>query len=157
MELIRASLIIEILGRPKEHLLNSLVSLIDKLSSETGVFLKEKDIKEPVEVKDSKDLFTTFAELTIEFATLEDFIKIIFAYMPSHIEVIYPEKITMKNFELGEIAGKIIQRMHTYDAIAKRLIVDRELLHKNANNNTQPIVNEKKEKGKKSSKKKNKN
>ena len=42
MELIRASLIIEILGRPKEHLLNSLVSLIDKLSSETGVFLKEK-------------------------------------------------------------------------------------------------------------------
>lgn len=157
MELIRASLIIEILGRPREHLLNSLISLIDKLSSESGVSLKEKDIKEPVEVKDSKDLFTTFAEVTLEFSTLEDFIRIIFAYMPSHIEVIYPEKIVMKNFELGEIAGNIVRRMHAYDAIAKRIIVDRELLHKDASNNSVNLVDEKKDKSKKSSKKKAKN
>ena len=63
---IKAVFVLEILGRPKEHLIQTLDKLIDTLNKEKGVKVIEKKIKEPVELKDNKDFYTTFAEVEIE-------------------------------------------------------------------------------------------
>ena len=128
MEKIQANMIIEILGRPKENVSNAIKNLIEKLGTEKGVSLIEKTLHEPVSVPDSKNLFTTFAEVTVEFDSLGTYMGIMFAYLPSNIQIISPEKVLIKNDDLTVLGNKIIQRIHDYDAITKKTLAERETL-----------------------------
>ncbi len=128
MEKIRALLVIEILGRPAEHVKEALIALIEKLVSEKGVRITNKNYHDPVPAKDSDSLFTTFAEVEVEFDSIENYFGILFAYMPSHVEVIYPEKINLTNFHLNEFANILVRRLHDYDAIAKKLVFERDVM-----------------------------
>ena len=131
MEKIQAHMILEILGRPKEYIHESLNNLIKvKIANEKEVKIIEQTLHEPVPVKDSKDLFTTFAELTIELDSLEAYIEIMFRYMPANMEIIYPEKIVLKNEDMNVLANRLTQRLHDYDAIVKNSLMEKEILAK---------------------------
>ncbi|HLC54666.1 MAG TPA: hypothetical protein VJK07_03520, partial [Candidatus Nanoarchaeia archaeon] len=60
MEAIEARIIIEMLGRPAEHLSATLNSLIERLGAEKGVAIKQKKVYDPTPVKESTDLFSSF-------------------------------------------------------------------------------------------------
>ncbi len=122
------TIVLEILGRPKEHILEALNTLIERIGSEKGVKILNKRINEPIEVKDSKDLFTTFAELDLEVDSLVQYFGILFAYMPAHIEIIKPEKLSLSNFDLNEIGNRLAQRLHDYDAITKNSMLERDAI-----------------------------
>jgi len=128
MKPLQINAIIEILGRPKDHIKTAIGELIDRLSKERGVKLIEKTIHEPKEIENKKDLFTTFAEISLELDSLNSFFGILFAYMPSNIEVISPENIEIKNTELNELGNKLIARLHDYDAITKKVIIERNMV-----------------------------
>lgn len=127
MEKLHANIILEILGRPIENVDEGLKALVKKLSEEKGVKIMEETIHEPIPVKDSQNLFTSFAELRIEFESLENYFGILFAYMPSNIELIYPERINLRNDELNILSNRLLARLHNYDAIAKKMIVEKDL------------------------------
>jgi len=127
---IHVSLIIEILGRPEEHVKEALKTVVTKLGAEKGVKLITKNYHEPKAVEDSKDLFTTFAEVDIEIESLANYFGILFAYMPAHIEITQPEKITLHNSELNELGNSLMQRLHNYDAIVKTTVNERNFLLK---------------------------
>lgn len=127
-EKLEVIMILELLGRPPEHLEEGLKTLVTKLSSEKGIKIKEKVFHPPTPIKDSKDLFTAFAEITAEFNELGNFFGIIFAYMPSHIELIKPESIKLSNSDLNDTGNKLIQRLHSYDAIVKNTLNERDFL-----------------------------
>jgi len=57
---IRTVFILEIIGRPAEHLTETLSKLIDSMDKEKGVEVVKKDIKDVIEMKDKKDFFSTF-------------------------------------------------------------------------------------------------
>ena len=105
-ERIRAVLILEIMGKPAEHIKKTLSELVDKLGKERGVTIIKKDIREPKrieprdkegkEIKIQQDIFTTFSEVEIEVGDLTDLAMIGFNYMPSHIEIISPSDIEIK-------------------------------------------------------------
>jgi hypothetical protein len=126
----QARLILEIIGRPASNLTEALNAIADRLSKEKGVKLLERKVHPPVDVKDVKDLYTTFAELLIECDSMSTFFSIIFAYMPANIEIIKPDEITLRNSDITGMANKIIQRVHYYDAIARRLMVDNQNMKK---------------------------
>ena len=126
MEKMTVSCVIEILGKPKEHVADSLKALIDKIASEKGMLLKEKKLHEPIQVKEST-LFTSFAELTIELDSAFNLFGLVFGYLPSNIEVISPEKFSFSNQDLTEIATRISQRLHEYDGLTKHALADRNL------------------------------
>lgn len=128
MEKLQTNIILEILGRPPEHIKEALNTLTAKLGSENGIKIIEKTIHEPIPVKDSKDLFTTFADITLELESLINYFSIIFSYMPSHIELINPEKIILTNIDFNDLGNKLIQRMHDYDAITKKALNDNKIL-----------------------------
>src|SRR3989344_5327945 len=117
---IKADLVLEILGRPAEHIKNALISLVEKLGTEKGVKINDKKIHEPTQIKEANDLYTTFAEVSVELDSLENYFGIIFAYMPSHIEIISPSEFTLSNAHFNELGNKLIARLHEYDAIAKK-------------------------------------
>ena len=126
MEKIKAHLVIEILGRPAEHIKKALFDLLLKLKEEKGISLIDQKVHEPVLAPNSKDLFTTFTEVSVELDSLANYFGIIFAYMPSHIEITNPEKIQMSNYDLNELGNILVQRLHHYDAITKSTLFERD-------------------------------
>jgi len=127
MARLQARIIIEIMGRPPEHVKQAMEGIMQKMASEKGVTILDKTVHEPVPVKESKDLFTTFSEITLELDSLANYFTIVFSYMPSNIELINPQQVSLSNFDLNAIANQITQRLHSYDAITKKVIVERNM------------------------------
>lgn len=127
---LRVNIIIEIMGRPAEHVKQTLINLIMKIASEKGVKLISKEVHEPLPVKDSKDLFTSFVEASLELDSINKYLEILFNYMPSHIELVTPEEISFSNTDLNNLANQLVQKLHNYDAIAKNSLVERDIMLK---------------------------
>ncbi|MBS3072847.1 hypothetical protein J4477_03380 [Candidatus Pacearchaeota archaeon] len=136
---IKTAFIIEILGRPADHVKTTMEQLIDRLGNEKGTKLIQKMIHEPVEykmddeVKENEisikqELFTTFAEVELEFDSIEPLLMATFNYMPSNIEIISPENFILKNHDISGVLTGIVVRLHRYDEVTKKLAVDREIL-----------------------------
>jgi hypothetical protein len=128
MKKIQVQFILEILGRPPEHVTEALNLMIEKISKEEGIVIISKAVHEPIPVKEAKELYTNFAEITAELDTLAHYFRIIFSYFPSNIEVIYPEELVLSNNYLNEVGHALTQRLHDYDAIAKKTIAENEIL-----------------------------
>lgn len=128
-EKITASLIFEALGRPAEHVKESLTKLVDKLEDEEKVEINDKKIAEPKKVKDRENVFSSFVEIEIE-TNLQKFLAIIFSYMPSNIDVITPEKLRMSNSDLNSFLNEIARKLHKYDEIAKTVLMERKKMAK---------------------------
>jgi len=123
--MIQAVFMIEMMGKPKDYLKTTLSEYIDKIGEEKVKILR-KDIAEPKEIEN--DLFSTFAEIEVETQELVEILKIIFSYMPSHMEVIKPETISLKNADFNSMANEILMRLHKYDEIAKTLSTQKTIL-----------------------------
>ncbi len=127
MKKIQARMILEILGRPSEHIKEAMTILLQRLKTEPGVKIIEETHHEPIKVQDSKDLYTTFSEIILEVDSLTMYFGIIFAYMPSNVEVLSPQEMVIANADFNEITGFLTQRLHDYDAIAKRMTSERQI------------------------------
>lgn len=126
MKKIQIRFILEILGRPPEHISQGLRLIVNQIKSEPGVKLIEETHHPPVEVKDSKDLFTTFAEVVMEVDDMARVSDLMFKYLPANIEIISPEEVTLSNRDMTILATSITQRMHQYDAVTKRMLSERD-------------------------------
>lgn len=121
-------MVFEILGRPKENVTEALQTITVKLGSEKGVKVLDKKIHEPIQAQDSDTLFTSFAEVEVEFESLEMYLAVIFSYLPSNIEIVKPEKLQMDNQKLNEIGNAVIQKIHNYDSVTKKYIYERDFI-----------------------------
>lgn len=151
MEPIRALMIVEMIGRPKEHLEETLKEYIKKISSEKGMTLINEKLHEPKKIEHKKDenkeieasknpgalgketkieaeLFSTFAEIEFETDDINILMRLILFYMPSHIEILSPDKLEIENFDLNSFFNEIIRKMHEYDGIAKSMVMENKIL-----------------------------
>ncbi|MBU0907505.1 MAG: hypothetical protein KKD18_02120 [Nanoarchaeota archaeon] len=126
---IEASMVLEILGRPKEHVTEALNSIVATIGTEKEIKIIDKKIHEPLPVEKT-DLFTSFAELDVVFESLMSYINTIFKYMPSNVQIISPEKLNISNMELNEIGNAVTQRLHRYDAVTKSVVAERDMYAK---------------------------
>ncbi|MFH1307932.1 MAG: hypothetical protein ABIH72_03700 [archaeon] len=127
MTKIRAAIILEMLGRPKDYLKETLIKLVDRLENEKGIKIIERKISEPKEI-DEKNIFSCFADLEIEADDFNAVLVISFVYMPSHLEIITPEEIKMKNHDFSTLFNELARRLHQYDEIAKRLTIENNII-----------------------------
>ena len=118
---IKAVFVLEIIGRPKEHLIQTLEKIIESISQEKGVKLIERKINEPVELKNHKDFYTTFAEIEIEAEEIFQIAILMFKYMPANIEIIEPELLALSNNGWNDILNELARRLHAYDEMARVL------------------------------------
>jgi len=127
---LQVNLIFEIMGRPPEHVKQSLTNLIMKIASDKGVKLIGKEVHEPIKLENTKDLFSAFAEVSLELDSIANYLQIIFNYMPAHIELVRPEEIAFTNRDLNEMANALVQKLHQYDAIAKNSMIEKDIMMK---------------------------
>ena len=127
---IRALMVIEIIGKPAEHLTETLNKIIDDIEKEKGVKLESKKINEPKEFEKEKGFFTSFAEIEVEVEEIKYLAILMFKYMPAHIEIIEPELIALTNNGWNDILNELTRRLHGYDEIARILQNEKTILEK---------------------------
>ena len=142
---IKSTFIIEVAGKPPEHLTDSLKKIIEKLKEEKGISVKNHKINKPVLMKDQKDFYTNFAEIELEVEDVLTLLSLIFRFMPAHVEINYPENIRLTNDGLTIILNELTRRLHGYDEIARVIQIEKKILE----NKLRTILEEKDKKEKK--------
>lgn len=122
---ITAVIIIEVLGRPAEHIANALEQLIERLAKEKDVQVMNKKIFPP---KPTEKMFITFAEAEIKVKDITKLAEICFVFMPSSVEIIEPSDLKLKLSDANALLNFLVARLHNYDAIAKRLSIENMIL-----------------------------
>ncbi len=100
--------ILEIVGKPKEHVEESLKDYVKKIKADKNhVIVKEKTEKaEPHQ----DDLFSAFSEIEMLMKNSDALLSFCFDYMPSSIEIIEPERIILKNSEFNGFINDMLSR-----------------------------------------------
>jgi hypothetical protein len=153
---IEALFILEILGRPPEHLKETLNEIVGKMEEEPFLEIKNKKIHEPKEVEGKGELYTSFAEIEVELEDATGLIRVLFKYMPSHIQIISPENIKFSNGELTEFLNEISRKIHNYDGVARTMQLQMSQMQSKFNEILEEKEKLKKQPKKKSSTKKRK-
>ncbi len=118
---IKVSLILEILGKPPEHLVETLNKYIEEMGKEKGVKITNKKVNEPKETEKQKGFYSSFAEIEADVEDLYQLSILMFKYMPAHIEIIEPELIALSNNGWNDIFNELTRRLHGYDEVARVL------------------------------------
>ncbi len=130
-DLIRCRAILEVLGKPKEHVEETINLLVEKVKENpSNSVLNEKF----AEIKpEGKTMFSTFVELEIIFKGIIPLTGFCFDFMPSSIEIEKPEKLVLKNRDISNIFNDLQSKLHNVDMVAKTLKAERDFLKRNLN------------------------
>ena len=129
---IRSNVIIELMGKPKEHILKARDMYVDKIKEDDNriVVINEKlhDAKEQ-----DKGFFSTFAELEILSEDLPALIGFCFDYMPSSVEIVAPEEMRMRQQDITNVMNDLQAKLHSLDMVVKTVRTENDFLKKNMN------------------------
>jgi hypothetical protein len=116
----RVRAIIEILGNPKEHIQNIMEKIIERIEkTEEGIEIIKKDILEPNQVKDN--LFSMFVELELNIENNLRLNHFCFDYLPSSIEILDAETMTLETREITAGLNDLLARLHEYNVALSNL------------------------------------
>ena len=128
-------MIVEMAGRPAEHLTAAIEKHIGVLNDIKDVEVHSIKVSEPRVIEQEGDdapldslghqtgqeIFTTFSEADFECESFGRMTEIMFDFMPSSVEVIEPGKLEIDAPEATAFLNNISGRLHRYDEIAKVL------------------------------------
>jgi hypothetical protein len=124
--MVRATMIVEMAGRPPKHLTESLEKHIGILNQVTDITVNTIKVSEPRKIvieegkpSPAEDMFTAFAEADFECETLARLTQVMFDFMPSSVEVTEPSKVNLSAIEATDLMNNISGRLHRYDEFAK--------------------------------------
>ena len=125
---IRFRAIMEIMGRPAEFLTETLNKTIDTLEKEEKMKVLNKQIYEPKELEERKDLFTLFAEVEVSAVGLDSLFGFIVKYAPSNIEIIDTSEIRLPVNEVNMILNGFVEKVHKMEYLDKALRMENAML-----------------------------
>ena len=120
MKTIRTKSVIEIVGKPKEHITKTMNDVVQLIESNKKIDLISKNIAETKEVK---GLWSTFGEFEIDFSNFEDLGNFCFDFMPSSLEIIDPEELKVSSKEIEDFTNDVMAKLHQYDMVVKQMIL----------------------------------
>ena len=124
--------VVEVLGKPKEHVEKSIKEYLEKLKkNERYEVLTEKfaEIKE----QEKEEMWSTFAEIDVKTEKIQDLVSFCFSYMPSMIEILEPNKLIFSETEVSEFLNDMQSKLHQVDMVAKQVKVQNDFLMRNMN------------------------
>lgn len=127
---ILARIIIEVVGKPKEHVENSLKLAIKKIKEHEKLILKEGDLYKAKENKEG--LWSTFSELELLFKDTQSLVGFCFDYVPSSVEILEPKNLKFDTNELSNLINDILAKLHQIGVSLKKLNIENQILNKNA-------------------------
>ncbi len=126
-----ARAIIEIAGKPREHVEGTMKLVLKKLREDEGVTVKDEKMHD---AEEHESIFSTFAEVEVELEGFDSLVAFCFEYLPSSVEFLEPEKTSIELLELTGIFNDLLGRLHSTDLRLKDAAAAIMVLDKNATN-----------------------
>lgn len=127
---IRCRTIIEVLGKPKEYVEDSIKQYIEHIKEDSELVVLNEDYSE---IKEEGKLWSKFVELDLVIKGTSKLLAFCFEYMPSSLEVIKPAQLIMTNPELSNFLNDLQARLHSVDMIVKQSKAENDFLKHNMN------------------------
>lgn len=137
--------IVEVVGKPKEHVEKAINSIIDSAKEIKGLKVIKADIEEVKSLKEEKlskteekiqkaagELFATFAEIEFSATNLDVVASFCFDFLPSSLEIIEPENMQINLQDVSKLMNDILSKIHNADMTVKRLNFENAALKTNA-------------------------
>lgn len=153
---IRAVMIIEIAGRPPEHIKEALKAHVGVMKNMKGVKYISELFSDAKLVDKEKEIYSCFAEVEVEVETFLKLTELMFDFLPASIEVLEPESMRFNSQEATMFLSDLCGRLHKYDEIAKIAQMKNNQLMQHLQRFQQVIAQQKVEKEKNSKPKKEK-
>ena len=135
MEKITINSMVEIVGTPKKHIEDTMQNVVKLIKENKKFELINQKIAEPKQItvpgaEQIKDVWSTYGEFEINFEKLEDIEKFCLDFMPSSIEILKPEKIQLASTDLEDFINDILQKLHQYDMVLKKITLAQRMQQK---------------------------
>ena len=127
---IRCRTIIEVLGKPKEHVEDALKQYIEHIKEDHELVVLNEDYSD---MKEQGNLWSKFVELELVIKGTSKLIGFCFEYMPSSIEVLKPEHLIMTNPEISNFLNDLQAKLHNVDMVVKQLKAENDFIRNNMN------------------------
>jgi hypothetical protein len=129
---IRVRTIIEVLGKPKEHIEKTIREYVEKIKEDNDFVVLKEHFSDSEEQKHGEDTyFAIFVELEFLVKGLHPLIGFCFNYMPSSIEIEKPEELTLPADMMNALFNDLQARLHKVDMIVKQQVNENQFLRNN--------------------------
>ena len=122
--------VIEVLGKPQEHVESSLKDYVNKLKEDENYTVIREEFAE-AKKQDDQELWAVFAELEIKTSDVEKIISFCFEYMPSVLEVLTPKSLILEGEKITTFLNELQAKLHQVDMVAKQLKIENDHLGRN--------------------------
>ncbi len=124
--------IIEMLGGPKEHIEETMEAYVEEMGKNADYEIVKKYISKAEEQEGSeklkeskgKKLYSLYVEMEIWFKNVDKIIAFCFDSLPSSVEILEPETLTIKNNELSGLLNDLQAKLHKLDMALKTYKTD---------------------------------
>jgi len=127
---IRIRAVLEVVGKPKEHVEKSISDYIKQLKEDPGLMIMNDKIS-PILEKDK--LWSSVAEVELVVKGLQNLIGFCIFYMPASIDVLKPESFSFEQRVFTGFANDLLAKLHRVDMVAKRANAENAYLKANMN------------------------
>lgn len=118
--------VVEVLGKPKEHVDSTLKGYLQKLKENSRYQMVKEELAELKQHEES-ELWMAFAELEIKTSGVAEIIDFCFDYMPSMIEIIEPEELQLDCLAVSSFLNDMQAKLHGVDMLAKQMKMENQL------------------------------
>ena len=127
---IQARFIIEIVGKPKDHVDIALTDLATHMQSNKDVIMIAKHQEAATEHEG--ELFAAFVEVEVLLKDLTMVVGFCFDYMPSSVEIIEPGEFRIKGREVASFLNEMQAKLHNLGIVIKNLKNENLFLKQNS-------------------------
>jgi len=122
--------LLEVVGKPKEHIEQAISGYIDGLRKDERYELGKYKISEAIK-QEEEEYWSIFADLEVGADNLEELTAFCLEYMPSQIEIIYPKEMNINEADLSAFFNDLQSKLHNVDMVAKQTKLENKYLKEN--------------------------
>jgi len=122
--------VLEVLGKPQEHVEESIKQYLQQLKNDKRFKVQHEKLAE-IKKQEGQDLWAIFAELDLKTEQLENLTVFCLDYMPSLIEIVEPAQMTLTDVQLSEFLNDLQAKLHQIDLLAKHVKIENDHLKRN--------------------------
>ena len=111
--------IIEVMGFPEEHVKLVTEKVIEKLKTEDRISIIKETVHPPEKIKEK--FFSCFAEVEMKITDFSKLLGFCYDYLPSSIEILDTEKITLPVREFHFAMSEMLDKLHHYNLTVTNL------------------------------------
>ena len=140
---LRIRVIFEVIGRPKEHVEQTLKAYIENIKTkEEDIHVLNEDYEpaEELEGEEQKGLFGTMVEVEMLVPNIEKLTWLGINFSPASVEILEPSEIKLNQKEIGNWITDMLARLHEIGMFQKSMSSQNEGLVRNFNAMTRNAI-----------------